>query len=82
MTEDQVRRIAAEAATQAIRETLQRLGVEVEDPRQMQRDMQYLRDWRNSVDAVKSKSLATLVGIAVSGFAALLILGLRDYFSR
>ena len=82
MTEDQVRRIAAEAAAQAIKETLQRLGLEVEDPLQVQRDMQHLRDWRNSMERVKSKSLLTAVGIAITGFSALLMIGLRDYLGR
>lgn len=82
MTEQQVRAIAAEAAAQAVRETLVRLGIPVEDPMEVQRDMQHLRDWRNSVETVKSKSLTTLVGIAISGFVALILVGVRDYFTR
>jgi hypothetical protein len=82
MTEEQVRLIAAQAASQAVRETLLRLGVPVDDPMEMQRDMQHLRAWRSSVESIRNKSLTTIVGIAVTGFVALVVVGLRDYFSR
>lgn len=80
MTEDQVRRIASEAASQAVLETLTRLGLETDQPLEMQRDMQHLRTWRTSVEQVQSKGVLTVVGLAASGFIALVVVGFRDFF--
>lgn len=80
MTEDQVRAIAREAAAEAVKEVLLRMGVGVDDPLEVQRDMQHLRDFRKGVESVKTKGVLTIAGIVFSGFAALLFIGLRDFF--
>lgn len=85
MTEDQVRQIAAEAAREAVKQVvpdiLVRLGFSPDSPLDMQRDMQHLRAWRVSVESIQSKTILTLVGLAISGAVAAIIVGARELFS-
>lgn len=67
MTEEEIQRIAKEAAKQAVRETLITLAVDVDDPLETQKDFQMLRDWRRSAETVKKQSLVTAVGILTAG---------------
>ncbi len=55
MTEAEVKRIVAESVDQ----TLTRLGVDVTDPLEFQKDMAHLRAWRESVATVKKQGLIT-----------------------
>jgi hypothetical protein len=73
MTEHEIRAIVADAVSQ----TLTRLGVDVDDPLEVQKDMQHLRAWRESVATVKRQSLITAIGILVAGALGMLWLGLR-----
>ncbi|UYA98706.1 hypothetical protein P9A44_gp36 [Xanthomonas phage vB_Xar_IVIA-DoCa5] len=78
LTPDEARTIIREA----VRETFLMLGVKVDDPIEVQKDFQHLREWRSTTESIKSKGMLTLVGIAVSGLAAALWLGLKELFSR
>jgi hypothetical protein len=73
MTEHEIRRIVAETVEQ----TLTRLGVDTENPLEFQKDLQHLRNWRESVATVKRQSLVTAVGIIIAGFLGLLWLGIK-----
>jgi len=74
LTDDQLKRIVQDS----VRETLVRLGVDAENPLEMQRDFQHLRDWRMTVTSVRSKSLLTMTGIIVAGLVGLFWLGFRE----
>ena len=76
LTESEVRQIAAAAASQAVVETLVRLGLDTASPMEMQRDMQHLRDWRKTTERIQSHSLLTIVGIIVTGLVGLVVVGL------
>lgn len=67
MTEAEIRKIAHEAARQAVKETLISLGVDADDPLEYQRDMQHLRSWRQASETVKRQSIITAVGIIIAG---------------
>lgn len=67
---------------EAVRETFLMLGVKVDDPIEVQKDFQHLREWRSTTESIKSKGMLTLVGIAVSGLAAAVWLGLKELFSK
>lgn len=67
---------------EAVRETFLMLGVKVDDPTEVQKDFQHLREWRSTTESIKSKGMLTLVGIAVSGLAAAVWLGLKELFSK
>lgn len=73
MTEAEVKRIVAESVDQ----TLTRLGVDVTDPLEFQKDMAHLRAWRESVATVKKQGLITAVGIVVAGIIGLVWLALK-----
>jgi hypothetical protein len=65
MTEADIRRIVAETVDQ----TLTRLGIAADDPLEVQKDMQHLRQWRESVATVKKQGLITAIGILTAGGA-------------
>ena len=56
----------------SVAETLTRLGIEADDPLEVQKDMQHLRAWRESVATVKRQGLMTAVGIVVIGILGLI----------
>lgn len=62
-----VERVAEEAAQRAVKETLLKLGVDSDDPLEVQRDFQHLREWRTSINTVKKQGLVTAVGIITAG---------------
>ena len=73
MTEHEIRKIVAETVDQ----TLTRLGVDTENPIELQRDLQHLRDWRLAAAAIKRQGLISAVGIIVAGILGLMWLGLK-----
>ena len=73
MTEHEIRKIVAETVDQ----TLTRLGVDTENPIELQRDLQHLRDWRLAAAAIKKQSLVTAVGVIIAGVLGLMWLGLK-----
>jgi hypothetical protein len=73
MTEAEVKRIVAETVEQ----TLLTLGVDTDDPIELQKDLAHLRAWRESMETVRKQSLITAIGIVLAGGAGLLWLGLK-----
>ncbi|BBE74376.1 hypothetical protein [Oharaeibacter diazotrophicus] len=75
--DERVRTIAREAAKEAVRETLIALGIDAADPREVQADMQHLRDWRLSVAAVKRQGIVSAVGLLTVGMLGLVWMAIR-----
>lgn len=73
MTEAEIRKIVAET----VKETLMRIGVEADNPLEVQKDMQHLRAWRESVATVKRQSIITAIGIITAGILGLIWLAIR-----
>lgn len=73
MTEADIKRIVSST----VAETLLTLGIDADDPIEFQRDMQHLRQWRESMATVKRQSLMTAVGILVAGFLGLLWMAIK-----
>jgi hypothetical protein len=63
---------------ESVKQTLIQLGISSDDPLEVQRDMQHLREWRKSMESIKSKGLLTAVAIAVTGILAALWVGIKD----
>ncbi|UGL62760.1 hypothetical protein [Xanthomonas phage FMYAK-P1] len=78
LTPDEARALIREA----VRETFLMLGVKVDDPIEVQKDFQHLRDWRLTTDSVKTKTLVAMVGVAVTGLAGALMLGIKEIFGK
>ncbi len=77
MTEDEARSIAKVAAKEALSEMLITLGVDPEEPTEMQKDMAFVRSWRESSEAVKRQGLLTAIGILVAGVLGLIWLAIK-----
>ncbi len=74
MTEQEIKRIVAES----VRETLIELGIAHDDPLEMQRDFQHLREWRLATAMIRRKGILAVLGLVIAGAAAALWLGLKQ----
>lgn len=75
MTDDEVREIARTAAREAVREMMIAMGVDTSNPAaiiEMQKDFQSLRDWRQSMQAVRPHGLMTAIGVLTVGTLGLI----------
>jgi hypothetical protein len=80
ITEEELRSIIQDSVKQAVEETFVRLGVAVNDPIEMQKDFQHLRDWRLTTASMKTKLLLAATGLVVSALAASAWMGIRSMF--
>lgn len=67
---EEVKEAVREATREAVIETLLMFGIDVSTPEAIQafqKDMAYMREWRQSVEEVKSKGLLAAVGVLVTG---------------
>jgi hypothetical protein len=77
LTRDDVKKLISEGVTDA----MTRLGVDADNPLEMQRDFQYLRDWRLSALSVRKKSLWVITGTFLTAMGGALLLGLKTLFN-
>jgi hypothetical protein len=75
--EERIRVVAREAAKEAVRDMLERLGVDADDFVEVQKDFQHLRDWRLSVAAIKRQGLISAVGVLTMGMLGLIWMALK-----
>lgn len=68
MTENDMKKLVAET----VAETLLKLGIDTDDPLELQKDMQHLRAWRESMATVRRQSLITAIGILTAGVLGLI----------
>lgn len=73
LTKEEVKEIV----TEAVKQTLTELGIASDEPIEMQQDFAHLRSWRESSEAVQRKGLLALIGIFISGFIGLIIVGIQ-----
>lgn len=75
MTDDEIRDMARTVAREVVHEMMLTMGVDASKPAgliEMQKDFQSLREWRNSVDAIRRHGLLTAVGVIVVGILGLI----------
>jgi arginyl-tRNA synthetase len=70
-----------EVMVATVGETLTALGIEHDDPIEVQKDMRHLREWRTSTENIKQKGYLTMVAISVSGTLGLVVLGLKKWLN-
>lgn len=75
LTNEQLEDIVEKTVTN----TLLKMGIDASDPIEVQKDMQHVRNWRESTESIKNKSITTIVGFIIVGGLGLLIAGLMDY---
>jgi hypothetical protein len=73
LTEQQLR----DMVSHAVGDTLTRLGLDVTEPTELQRDFQHLRDWRQTTETLKRRSLVAIVSTLIAGALAALWLGVK-----
>lgn len=78
MTENEMRNLIR----QTVHDTLTSLGIEHNEPFEMQKDFQHLREWRNSCEGAKKKAGMTLVGFAVMAVLGAISLAFKEYFKN
>lgn len=81
-TDHEITVIAKTAAKEAVNELLLALGVDASQPQsvlEMQRDFSYLRSWRQSIQLVRTRGLATAVAVIVTGSLGLLFMFLKGH---
>lgn len=94
LNEDQLRTLVKVAVTEAlhaqreqlenivaesVKQTLTALGIDSSNPLEMQKDMQHLRDWRQSVNQIRNKSMMTVIGIVVTGLVGAVWVGIQHF---
>lgn len=78
MTQEEMRRLAREI----VQETLREMGLQVDDPIEMQRDFSHLRNWRLSVQAIQTRSLLSVFTILIAGLAGAVWLGIKTQLNN
>ena len=68
LSESEVKNLVKNAVT----ETLTGLGFDIKHPFAVQRDLQYLRDWRHTTESIRGKAILVAVGISVVGLCGVL----------
>jgi len=63
-----------------VSDTLTSLGIEHNEPHEMQKDFIHLRDMRKTTESMKQKTQMTLLGIFVTSSVAAFWLGIKEYF--
>lgn len=71
--------IAALAAQKAVNELFVTLGVNTDEPIEMQKDFSHLRSWRKSSEAIHAKIIMTAIGVFVVGLCGAIWLAIRGH---
>jgi len=61
----------------AVQETLITMGMDAKDPLQLQADMAFIRELRETTEKVKSRGLFALVGLLVTALCGAIWLGIK-----
>ncbi len=62
--------------------TLTKLGIDYEDPLEMQRDFQHLREFRLSMERIKNKTMMSVIGTVIVGLMAAFWIGFRHLLTE
>jgi hypothetical protein len=63
---------------EGVSDALTRVGIDMSDPIEVQKDMSFLSDWRKTTKAVKRKGAITAAGILVTGILGAVWLGVKS----
>jgi hypothetical protein len=78
LSESDLKRLMKEAVC----ETLSGLGIDTRNPLSVQRDLQYLRDWRHTTESIRGKAILVAVSVTVAGFCGVFWLGIKAILNR
>jgi hypothetical protein len=77
LTKEEIRQIVSDG----VQDAFVKMGIQVDDPLEMQRDFQHLREWRQSLEQVRQKSIMAAVGLVVAGALSVAWMGVRAVLS-
>lgn len=72
MTESEIDKMCQMIAEKTVNDTLLKLGMSIGDPLEFQKDMAFLRGWRQSSESVKRQGFMTAVALFTTGLLGLL----------
>lgn len=75
----EIKQLIEATAEETVATTLRGLGVNVDEPLEVQRDFQVLHEWRVSMEKVRTKALLTAVAVIIPGILAALYLGIKSF---
>lgn len=58
--------------------TLTQLGIDQENPLEMQRDFQWMRRWRQASESLPKAGIVAVLGVFVTGMCAALWIGFKS----
>jgi len=70
-----------EIVSKGVEQAFVRMGIQADNPIEMQKDFQHLREWRTSMEAVKRKSVLSAIGVIVAGIITAIWVGVRALFN-
>lgn len=71
-----------EIMTESITEAFRAMGVEVNEPIEMQRDFVHLRRWRKAVDSAQTTTFRTIISTLALGALGALWLGITTMIGK
>lgn len=78
-TKPELEEIAALAAEKAVMQVFIKLGVDIAEPIEMQKDFNHLRSWRKSSETIHAKIILTAIGVFVVGLCGAVWIAIRGH---
>lgn len=82
MSETELSEVVRSTARESVITTLTTLGIQVDDPIQMQQDFMFIRNFRMSSQQATRYAAMTIIGILISGVIGLIVMGVRTYLKN
>ena len=79
-TEHELRALIVSATEKGVEQALLKLGVDVNEALEVQKDFAFIRRQRIASEKLKDKMALALVLVVLTGVISLLLVGLKDYF--
>jgi hypothetical protein len=79
MSKRELREVVSETVRETMRDTLKGLGLDVDNPLEVQSDFQALRDWRLLIKSARHRFIIVTVGIVVAGAFAAIWAGIKSF---
>ena len=67
-----------ELIKKTVHETLLSLGLEMDDPIELQKDFQHLREWREATNSLKSHGIMIVIGVLLTGLLGAIWIGIKN----
>lgn len=69
-----------EATTEAVKEVLITLGIDTQNPLELQADMQYVRRSRETTQQVSGAIRKSIIGVTITGLVSIVVIVVKEVF--